>query len=306
MACLAAVKVEGQEDGGQRFDLSDSPAPGSPEFGRLLESRTGSAVRCGNRVEVLRNGAQIFPAMVQSIRSAQATIDFSTYIYWAGCETIAAFGEVWSKCLCRGAGQHPARCRGQRAKMDRELVERLREAGATVQWFRPASWYTLDKANSRLHRRLLIVDGSVGFTGGVGVGEEWTGDAEDPEHWRETHVRVQGPAVRDLLGGFQESWAEVTQRILTGRHLPDIEGFEDSVDVPAPTPPCSRQACASSSPPRVPGSRHRRDDAALRDDRASRWDAWPGSTWARRVRAGSPEPMAPAGRRATEQMMTPH
>jgi cardiolipin synthase len=107
----------------------------------------------------------------------------------------------------------------------------LQEVGARVEWFRPPRWYTLNKANNRLHRRLLIVDGSVGFTGGVGVGEEWTGDAQDPDHWRETHVRVQGPAVRDLLGGFQESWAEATQRILTGPHLPDISSFDDGIDV---------------------------------------------------------------------------
>jgi len=125
------------------FALSDPPAPGSPEFGRLLESITGSAVRCGNRVEVLRNGDQIFPAMVQSIRSAQATIDFSTYMYWAGGETIAAIGEALVERACAGVQiSILLDAVGSAAKMDRELVERLREAGATVQWFRPPSWYT--------------------------------------------------------------------------------------------------------------------------------------------------------------------
>jgi len=125
------------------FALSDPPAPGSPEFGRLLESLTGSAVRCGNRVEVLRNGDQIFPAMVQSIRSAQATIDFSTYMYWAGGETIAAIGEALVERACAGVQiSILLDAVGSAAKMDRELVERLREAGATVQWFRPPSWYT--------------------------------------------------------------------------------------------------------------------------------------------------------------------
>lgn len=233
LASLGALKVaKDKKTAARGFDLTDPPAPGSPEFGRLLESLTGSSVRRGNRVEVLRNGDQIFPAMVESIRSAQDTVDFSTYIYWAGGETIAAFGEALVERACAGVQVSILLdAVGSAAKMDRELVKRLREAGATVQWFRPPSWYTLDKANNRLHRRLLIVDGRVGFTGGVGVGEEWTGDAQDPEHWRETHVRVQGPAVRDLLGGFQESWAEATQRILTGRHLPEIAGFEDGIDV---------------------------------------------------------------------------
>nr|MDQ3610830.1 phospholipase D-like domain-containing protein [Actinomycetota bacterium] len=120
---------------------------------------------------------------------------------------------------------------GSAVKIDQGLVERFREAGAAVEWFRPPHWYTLNKVNNRLHRRLLIIDGSLGFTGGTGVGEEWTGDAQDPDHWRETHLRVEGPAVRDLVGGFQENWAETTQRILTGPHLPELSSFEDGIDV---------------------------------------------------------------------------
>jgi len=233
LAGFGALKVaKDRKTRARGFELVDPPVPGSPEFGRLLESLTGSVVRRGNRVEILRNGDQIFPAMVQAITSAQDTIDFSTYIYWAGGPTIAAFGEALVERARAGVEVSLLLdAVGSAVKMDRELVDRLREAGALLEWFRPPRWYTLSKANNRLHRRLLIVDGRVGFTGGVGVGEEWTGDAQDPEHWRETHVRVEGPAVRDLVGGFQESWAEATQRILTGRHLPHISGFEDGIDV---------------------------------------------------------------------------
>jgi cardiolipin synthase len=233
LAGVGALKVaKDKKTAARGFDVVDPPVPGSPEFGRLLESLTGSPVRRGNRVEVLRNGDQIFPAMVEAIASAQDTIDFSTYIYWSGGDTIAAFGEALVERASAGIQVSILLdAVGSGVKMDRTLVERLEEAGARVEWFRPPRWYTLDKANNRLHRRLLIVDGSVGFTGGVGVGEEWTGDAQDPDHWRETHVRVRGPAVRDLLGGFQESWAEATQRILTGAHLPDIAGFDDGIDV---------------------------------------------------------------------------
>jgi cardiolipin synthase len=233
LAGVGALKVaKDKKTAARGFDVVDPPVPGSPEFGRLLESLTGSPVRRGNRVEVLRNGDQIFPAMVEAIASAQDTIDFSTYIYWSGGDTIAAFGEALVERASAGIQVSILLdAVGSGVKMDRTLVERLEEAGARVEWFRPPRWYTLDKANNRLHRRLLIIDGSVGFTGGVGVGEEWTGDAQDPDHWRETHVRVRGPAVRDLLGGFQESWAEATQRILTGAHLPDIAGFDDGIDV---------------------------------------------------------------------------
>lgn len=212
--------------------MVDAPAPGSAQFGRLLESLTGSPLRHGNRVRVLRNGDQIFPAMVEAIKSAQASIDFSTYIYWTGGPVITGFGDALVERAAAGVQVSILfDAVGSFAKIDHKLVERLRDAGATVEWFRPPAWYMLDKTNNRLHRRLLIIDGHVGFTGGVGVGEEWTGDAQDPDHWRETHLRVEGPAVRDLLGGFQENWAETTRRILTGAHLPDLGDFDDGSDV---------------------------------------------------------------------------
>jgi cardiolipin synthase len=116
--------------------------------------------------------------------------------------------------------------------MDRSLIDQLEDAGAKVAWFRPPKWYTLHKLNNRTHRKILVVDGRVGFTGGVGIAEEWTGNTEDPGHWRDTHVRVEGPAARDLFGGFLDNWAEATQCILSGPdHLPDIDGFDDGVQV---------------------------------------------------------------------------
>lgn len=233
LAGLGALKVaKDKKTAARGFEVVDPPAPGSPEFGRLLESLTGSPVRCGNRVEILLNGDQIFPSMVEAIASAQHSIDFSTYIYWTGGPMIGAFGDALVERASAGVQVSILLdAVGSAAKIDRKLVKRLRNAGAMVEWFRPPHWYTLDKTNNRLHRRLLIIDGHDGFTGGVGVGEEWTGDAQDPEHWRETHVRVQGPAVRDLIGGFQENWAETTQRILTGPHLPDLTAFDDGIDV---------------------------------------------------------------------------
>ena len=233
LAGLGALKVaKDKKTDARGFDVVDPPVPGSPEFGRLLESLAGPPLRRGNRVEILRNGDEIFPPMIDAIRSAQHTIDFSTYIYWTGGETIAAFGDALVERAASGVDVSILLdAVGSAAKIDRRLVGRLRDAGASVEWFRPPHWYTLDKVNNRLHRRLLIIDGNIGFTGGVGVGEEWTGDAQDPDHWRETHVRVEGPAVRDLIGGFQENWAEVTQRILTGPHLPDLPCFDDGIAV---------------------------------------------------------------------------
>ena len=117
------------------------------------------------------------------------------------------------------------------AKLDRDPVRRLEQAGATIAFFRPPAWYTLDKLNNRMHRRLLIVDGRIGFAGGVGIADVWTGDAQDSEHWRETHAVVEGPAVRDILGGFTENWAEATAVVLSGSHFPELAPFDDGVDV---------------------------------------------------------------------------
>ena len=232
-AAVGVLKVaKDRKTAARGFDLVDPPAPGGPEFGRLLESLAGSPVRQGNRVEILRNGDEIFPAMVKAIRSAKRNINFSSYIYWTGGPAIADFGDALVERAAAGVQVSILLdAVGSAVKIDRDVVERWQEAGAQVEWFRPPHWYTLSKVNNRLHRRLLIIDGTLGFTGGTGVGEEWTGDAQDPDHWRETHLRVEGPAVRDLLGGFQENWAETTQRILTGPHLPELASFEDGIDV---------------------------------------------------------------------------
>ena len=216
---------------GRGFELQEPPEPGTPDFARLVEALTVAPLRQGNRVTVLRNGREIFPAMLEAIRSARKTVNFATYVYWTG-SIAPEFAEALADRAEAGVEVNVLLDAVGAAKMDRTLVERLQRAGATVAWFRPPRWYTLHKLNNRTHRKILVVDGRVGFTGGVGIAEEWTGNCEDPGHWRDTHVRVEGPAVRDLLGGFLDNWAEATQVILTGPdHLPDLRGFDDGIQV---------------------------------------------------------------------------
>jgi cardiolipin synthase len=212
------------------YELRDPPAPGTPEFDRLVEAVTGAAVRHGNRVQILRNGCRTFPSMLDAIAAAEATIDLSSYIYWPGDIT-----DQFTKALCEkaraGVEVNLVVDAYGSAKLDRDTIDTLEEAGVTVAVFRPPAWYTVDKLNNRMHRRLLVVDGRVGFAGGVGIADVWTGDAEDPEHWRETHAAIEGPAVRDILGGFLENWAEGANVLLGGPHLPQLEPFPDGVDV---------------------------------------------------------------------------
>ena len=217
--------------GAKGFELEDPPAPGTPDFARLVEALTAAPLRQGNRVTVLRNGDEIFPAMLDAIKAARQTVDFATYVYWTG-SIAPQFADALAERARAGVEVNVLLDAVGAAKMERELVEQLETAGARVAWFRPVRWWTLHKLNNRTHRKILVVDGQLGFTGGVGIAEEWTGNAQDAGHWRDTHVRVEGPATRDLLGGFLDNWAEATQCVLTGRdHLPDIDGFDDGVQV---------------------------------------------------------------------------
>jgi cardiolipin synthase len=109
------------------------------------------------------------------------------------------------------------------ARMDPELIAGMQAAGVTVAWFRPPHRLSVNRANRRNHRKLLVADGTTAFTGGVGIADEWLGDAQDRDHWRETHVRIEGPAVTGLQGAFAESWREATGgRLIGDRHLPEI------------------------------------------------------------------------------------
>lgn len=191
---------------------------------------TTAPLRGGNRVKVMRNGRTLV-GMIEAISSAKTTIDLSSYIYWPG-RTADDFTAALVERARSGVDVNVVIDAYGSAKLHRGHLDRLKDAGATVNMFRPPRWYTLDKMNNRMHRRLLIVDGTVGFAGGVGIADVWTGDAEDPEHWRETHLRIEGPALLDVFGAFAENWVEATDEIAGGRHVPEPHrGFDDGVGV---------------------------------------------------------------------------
>jgi cardiolipin synthase len=215
---------------GEGFDLSHPLDVGSGEFAGLIDALARAPQREGNRLTILRNGCEIFPAMLETIGSARECINFSTYVYWTG-DIASRFAHALAARASEGIEVNVLLDAQGCTKMDRGLIEHMRAAGATVIWFRPPHWYNPHKLNKRMHRRLLIVDGRIGFMGGVGIAEQWTGNAEDPEHERETHLRIEGPAVRDVLGGFLENWTEATSSLLPASHFPDIDTFEDGIPV---------------------------------------------------------------------------
>ena len=213
---------------GQGFDLPHPPAVGSNEFVAFIEGLAQAPRRQGNRITILRNGCEIFPAMLEAISSARECINFSTYIYWTGDITLK-FANALATRASEGLEVNVLLDAQGSAKMDRGLAEDMRASGATVVWFRPPHWYNVQKVNKRMHRRLLIVDGKVGFMGGVGIAEQWDGNAEDAEHERDTHLRIEGPAVRELQGGFLENWTEATAALLSAAHFPDLDAFDEGV-----------------------------------------------------------------------------
>ena len=227
-AGLLAYQVARSKRGTQRrFDLREAPAPGSAEFARLVSAMGGAPLRPGNRVAIMRNGTTL-GAMLEAISSAEATIDLSSYIYWPG-DITDRFSEALIQRADAGVEVNVVLDGYGSAKLDGGRLDRLERSGVNISIFRPPSWYQVRKLNNRMHRRILVVDGTLGFVGGVGIADVWTGDAEDPWHWRETHLRVEGPAVTDLLGGFLENWTEATGGLLNATHVPDIAAFDDGV-----------------------------------------------------------------------------
>jgi cardiolipin synthase len=227
LAWYSADSLRHRREGGHGYSLRGEVDVREASFLRAAEALTGAPVSFGNDAELLINGDEIFPAYVGAIRDAEETVNLTTYAYWRGdiatevadtlCEKASAGVECNVIVDAVGAAQ-----------MDRKLVRKMRDDGVSVCFFRPPKPYAVRRLQYRNHRKLLIVDGTTGFTGGVGIAEEWTGNAEDPDHWRDTHVRVTGPVVRGLQGAFAENWLECTGDVLAGdRYLPYIEPIED-------------------------------------------------------------------------------
>jgi cardiolipin synthase A/B len=188
------------------------------ELRRTLEGVIGVPATEGNRIEVLRNGDEIFPAMLDAISAAEHTIDFLTFVYWSGeigtefARRLAARarGGVRVRVLLDAWGARP---------MDRNLIDDMDAAGVIIRWFRPLRRLQFGSVNHRTHRKVLVVDESIAFTGGVGIADEWKGDARNEHEWRDTHFRIHGPAVDGLRAAFLDNWAET-----------DPELFDDGTD----------------------------------------------------------------------------
>ncbi len=193
------------------------------QFVRTMGVLLGPAIVGGNQVTSLQNGDEIFPAMLEAIRGAKETITFETYIYWSG-RIGREFAEALAERAPAGVKVHVLLDWLGSGKMDDELLQMMEQGGVEVLKYHPIRWHSLDRVNNRTHRKLLVVDGRIGFTGGVGIADEWLGHAEDSLHWRDSHYRVTGPAVAQMQAAFMDNWIKTRSLVLHGtEYFPRID-----------------------------------------------------------------------------------
>ena len=194
-----------------------------PQYQRALGVMLGPPITGGNRFQALYNGDQIFPPMLAAIRGARQSITFETYIYWSG-DIGRAFADALAERARAGVKVHVLLDWLGSAKVDETFISEMQGAGVEIRKFHKPAWYDIARMNNRTHRKLLVVDGRVGFTGGVGIAPAWTGHAQDAEHWRDSHFKVEGPVVAQMQAVFMDNWVKVSGDVLHGsRYFPAIE-----------------------------------------------------------------------------------
>jgi cardiolipin synthase len=201
-----------------------------PQFRRTMGTLLGPPLVAGNSVEPLVNGDEIFPAMLEAIHSAQRTITFETFVYWSG-DAGQAIAEALAERARAGVRVHVLIDAIGGAWIDRSYVKSMQAAGAEVAFYHALELIhvgSVKRLDNRTHRKLLVVDGRVGFIGGVGIADAWEGHAQDKDHWRDTQYRVRGPVVAQLQAVFMDTWMETTGEVLDNeRYFPALEPCGD-------------------------------------------------------------------------------
>jgi cardiolipin synthase len=198
-----------------RYGLDHEFSIDSAEFVGTVAGASGSPFLEGNTLELLNNGDAFYPPMLAAIEEAEVSITIEAYIYWAG-----EIGRVFADALAKRA---KAGCTVKilldaigSASIGTEILDVLEAGGCQVAWYNPIRWYTLGRFNNRTHRKSLIVDGRVAFTGGAGIADHWRGNARGPDEWRDMQIRLEGPAVVPFQTGFAHNWQQTTGELITG------------------------------------------------------------------------------------------
>ena len=205
--------------------INSARAAEDPDHAAYVAALVGADPSSGNQYDVLTNGDQIFPAMLEAIRGARRRISFETYIYDTG-EMANQFTTALEDAAKRGVRVNLVVDSVGASSMEDDHRQRLERAGCRIAQFNAPTWYSLEELNYRTHRKILVVDGEIGFTGGVGVADHWMGNAQDPEHWRDTQIRMRGPIVRLMEAGFYENFVETA-----GELTPELDPRVPTTDV---------------------------------------------------------------------------
>jgi cardiolipin synthase A/B len=231
IATLALAMVGANLIGNEKkieADVQNLYSVQDPQFIRSMGVLLGPSIIRGNRVQHLENGDEIFASMLKAIRSAQHTITFETYIYWSG-EIGNQFAEALRERARAGVKVHLLLDWVGSAKMDQDLLDRMQADGVAIQRYHEPKWYNLTRLNNRTHRKILVVDGKTAFTGGVGIADSWRGDAQDKEHWRDSHFRVEGPVALQFQTVFMDNWIKATGKVLhSSDYFPEVKNAGDS------------------------------------------------------------------------------
>lgn len=212
-----------QQQGTPKLGLTHEFAVESPEFLPSITGATGAPFVPGNRIDILPNGDQFYTALLESIGGAQHSINIVAYIFWDDAIGNKVADALIAKARAGVAVRILVDAIGSR-KMSTKLEIKLKEGGCRVARFHPVWWFAIDRISNRTHREITVLDGRIGFTGGAGIADHWMGNAQDPDHWRDTLVRIEGPAVTQLQTGFMQKWLEETSEIVSGPdYFPQIE-----------------------------------------------------------------------------------
>src|ERR1700719_3939350 len=198
-----------------RQEISPLYSATSPEFRQSAGSLLGPNFVSGNNITTLVNGREIFPAMLAAIRSAKHSITFETYVFWDG-QIGGEFTAALAEHATAGVKVHAILDAQGTRKMGLENLAKLRQAGVDVVKYHSIFWLDIRRYNNRSHRKLLIVDGKTAFVGGVGIADQWSGNADSPQHWRDNHYKVTGPVVAQLQATFMNNWLKTRGTVLHG------------------------------------------------------------------------------------------
>jgi cardiolipin synthase len=214
---------------GLQYQIDHNYCVDDPQFLRTMGQLMGPGLMASNQITSLVNGDEIFPAMLEAIRSAQKTITLETYIYFSG-QIGRQFADALAERARAGVKVHVLMdWLGSRA-VDSSDIRRMKDAGVEVIKYNPLVWYSPLRLNHRNHRKLLIVDGRIGFIGGVGIADMWLGNADSPDHWRDSHFRLEGPGVGQMQAAFMDNWMKSSARVLDGEaYFPALDAKGQSL-----------------------------------------------------------------------------